>query len=143
MGASLLFLPILRSQMGRWQHAVLTEGHLPRPKQARVVTAARQLRGSMSLPEVLLWQELRNSSEIKFRRQHPLGPYVLDFYNAAARLGVEIDGFAHDTGRRPDRDAKRDAWLAEQSIEVVRIAATDVLRSPHDVATALIALCQR
>jgi very-short-patch-repair endonuclease len=46
-----------------------------------------------------------------FRRQHPIGRYVLDFYCAEARLAVEIDGMSHDLGDRPRHDANRDAWL--------------------------------
>ena len=82
----------------------------------------------MSLPEVLLWTELRKRpSGLKFRRQHPAGPYVLDFFCAARRLAVEVDGEAHGRGDRPTRDAVRDAWLREQGVRVLRIAARDVL----------------
>jgi very-short-patch-repair endonuclease len=63
----------------------------------------------MSLPEVLLWQHARSSDEAKFRRQHPLLRYVLDFYCAEARVCVEIDGTAHDLGSRSIADAARDA----------------------------------
>jgi|KBSSwiStaDraftv2_1062776.scaffolds.fasta_scaffold00811_34 very-short-patch-repair endonuclease len=54
---------------------------------------AKSLRRSLSLPEVLLWQELKKSARgrLQFRKQHPFGPYVLDFYCAKARLCVEID----------------------------------------------------
>ena len=96
----------------------------------------------MSLPEVLLWRELRQQSDVKFRRQHPLGPYILDFYCAKAKVCVEVDGIAHDMGNRPERDAKRDSWLSERGIEVVRVTASEVLRSPLDVAEALVGHCQ-
>jgi len=51
----------------------------------------------MTLPEVVLWQHLRGRhfSGPRFRRQHPAGPYVLDFYCPAAKLAVEIDGYVH------------------------------------------------
>ena len=116
---------------------------MPRSKQERNVARARSLRASMSLPEVLLWRQLRQNTEAKFRRQHPLGPYVLDFYCAAAKLCVEIDGIAHSMGNRPERDAARDDWLGGRGIEIVRIPATDVLRSPIDTAEALIRRCRR
>jgi very-short-patch-repair endonuclease len=116
---------------------------MPRRKQERHVAKARSLRATMSLPEVLLWRELRRQTEIKFRRQHPLGPYVLDFYCTAAKLCVEIDGIAHDRGARPERDAQRDEWLREQGIEVMRIPAADVLKSPIETAEALIRRCRR
>ena len=96
----------------------------------------------MSLPERLLWRELKGrAGGLKFRKQHPVGPYVIDFYCASAKLGVEIDGIAHDMGDRPKRDQVRDAFIREQGIEVVRYVATDVLRSPVDVAEAIVVLC--
>nr|WP_324255282.1 DUF559 domain-containing protein [Sphingomonas sp. PL-96] len=57
---------------------------------------ARKFRREMSLPEVLLWRELRaRPAGLRFRRQHPAGPYVLDFFCSAQRLAVEVDGDAH------------------------------------------------
>jgi very-short-patch-repair endonuclease len=97
----------------------------------------------MSLPEVLLWRELRGQDEVKFRRQHGIGKYVLDFYCANAKVCIEIDGMLHDMGDGPERDAERDAWLREQGIEVVRIPASDVLASPEDVADLLVRYCKR
>lgn len=106
------------------------------------VTRARRLRSTMSLPEVLLWKELRRGAGgLKFRRQHPAGDYVIDFYCAEAKLGIEIDGIAHDMGGRPERDARRDLALAELGIDVVRIPARDVLRSAGEVAGAIVSMC--
>ena len=116
---------------------------MPRPKQQRDVTRARQLRSTMSLPEVLLWQLLRkNPQGVKFRRQHPIGTYILDFYCAQARIGIEIDGAAHDMSDRAVRDEARDAWLEAQGITVVRVPAAEVLRSPERVAEALVLRCK-
>ena len=96
----------------------------------------------MSLPEVLLWQHLKGEPEgIKFRRQHSIGHYSLDFYVAKLKLAIEIDGIAHDMGDRPERDEVRDAYLRAEGIEVVRIPATDVLKSPEDVAEMLVRYC--
>jgi very-short-patch-repair endonuclease len=98
----------------------------------------------MSLPEVLLWQLLRVQPDgVKLRRQHPLGPYVLDYYCAAAKVGFEIDGIAHEMGDRPSRDEQRDDWLKSQGVEVVRVPAADVLRSPEAVAEAIVRYCKR
>jgi very-short-patch-repair endonuclease len=90
---------------------------------------ARRLRGEMTLPEVLLWQALRRRAVggLRFRRQYPVGRCVLDFYLPAARLAIEIDGRAHDMGENPDRDARRDAWLAGRGIRVLRLPAPDIL----------------
>ena len=103
---------------------------------------ARKLRKNLSLPEGLLWRELRcKAGGVKIRRQHPVGPYVLDFYCASAKLGIEIDGMSHDMGDQPKKDARRDAFLAEQRIRVVRIPAAEVLRSPIDVAEQVVVMC--
>jgi very-short-patch-repair endonuclease len=117
---------------------------LPRRKQDRNVPKARQLRASMSLPEVLLWRLLRDRpDDVKFRRQHPIGAYVLDFYCAEAKVCVEIDGVSHDMGDMPARDELRDDRLRQYGIDVVRIPAADVLRSPEDVAEAIVRYCKR
>jgi very-short-patch-repair endonuclease len=97
----------------------------------------------MSLPEVLLWNKLRRKSAgIKFRKQHPIETYVADFCCATAKLAIEVDGFAHDAGDRPERDATRDAVLRARGIDTVRIAASEVLASPGDVAEAIAAVCR-
>ena len=99
------------------------------PKARRRTTNyARALRRKMTLPEILLWQALRQKPDgLKFRRQHPTGPFILDFFCSDARLAIEIDGETHSRGDRPKRDAERDAWLREASIETLRIPAVDVL----------------
>jgi len=104
---------------------------------------ARRLRRELSLPEGLLWRELRRQpSGVKIRRQHPLGPYVLDFYCAGAKLAIEIDGIAHDMGNRPERDMARDTFVRAQGTDVLRIPASVVLKSPIDAAEAVIAACK-
>ena len=89
---------------------------------------ARRLRRKMSLPEVILWDCLRQRpAGLKFRRQHPSGPYVLDFFCSDARLAVEIDGEGHARGDQPMRDARRNAWFHAAGIATLRIPARDVL----------------
>jgi very-short-patch-repair endonuclease len=101
---------------------------------------APRLRRELSVPEKLLWVRLRGS-EVRFRRQHPIGPYVLDFYCPAAKLAVEVDGASHDFGDRPRRDDVHTEWLKGQGIDVLRVPAKDVLHDPDEVAEALIRLC--
>ncbi|MFC3174505.1 endonuclease domain-containing protein [Novosphingobium bradum] len=113
------------------------EDHTP-----QALSAARRLRRQMSLPEGLLWQQLRQRPMgLKFRSQHPVGPFVVDFYCAAACLVIEVDGVAHDRGDRPERDARREAWLSERGLRLVRIAARAVLRDPAAVADSIVSLC--
>ncbi len=90
---------------------------------------ARTLRREMTLPEVVLWQALRGRrlKGLRFRRQHPVGQYILDFYCPSARLAVEVDGMAHDFVEQAVHDARRDAWLSERGVRVLRFQARDVL----------------
>ena len=99
----------------------------PKPRKATTVNA-RGLRRKMTLPEVIVWHWLRQRLDgLKFRRQHPTGAYILDFYCGDARLAIEIDGQGHSFGDRPERDAARDSWLQEAGIKTLRVAASDVL----------------
>ncbi|HWH21824.1 MAG TPA: DUF559 domain-containing protein [Allosphingosinicella sp.] len=105
------------------------------------VYAARKLRRDMSFPEVLLWQRLRGGkSGLKIRRQHPIGPYVADFYCSAGRIVIEIDGEAHGRGDQPARDVERDQYLEANGYRVMRISATEVLRDPGEAAASIAAL---
>ena len=90
----------------------------------------------MTPPEVLLWVKLRafRPDGPRFRRQHPIGPYVLDFYCPAAHLAVEVDGYVHGTGDIPERDERRDAWLKEHGVNVLRIPAGNVMADPDEEA---------
>ena len=99
--------------------------------KARLATTrnARKLRRKMTLPEVILWHALRQRPNgLKFRRQHPTGHYVLDFFCSDARLAIEVDGESHSRGDRPQRDAARDEWLLSQGIDTLRIPAVDLLK---------------
>ncbi|WOE75101.1 endonuclease domain-containing protein [Alterisphingorhabdus coralli] len=100
---------------------------------------ARKLRKTMTPPEIMLWQRLRTRPlNLKFRRQHPVGPYVLDFYCAAARTAIEIDGAVHDMGDNAERDQRRDDYLAKKGITVLRIAAQEVIDNADDAADQLV-----
>lgn len=127
----------------------VSDGEGDRPRE-RVVEGlmthddakARHLPCTMSLPEVLLWQQLP-TADVKFRRQHPVGAFVLDFYCGAAKVGVEVDGIAHEMGARPEKDKMRDGWLRQQGFRIVCVPAVQVLRSPSNVAASIVALCRR
>jgi len=94
----------------------------------------------MSPPEVLLWSRLRllRGEGLKFRRQHPIGPFVADFYCAAAKLVVEIDGAYHSEDAQIEHDRRRDAYLGELGYRVVRCPAGDVMRDVDEVAQGLV-----
>nr|WP_238147294.1 endonuclease domain-containing protein [Rhizorhabdus dicambivorans] len=96
----------------------------------------------MSLPEVMLWECLRGGragAGAKFRRQHPIGPYIVDFYCSAAKSVIEVDGEAHDRGGKPEHDRQRDAFLKENGYQVLRVSAAEVMKAPDEVASAIVA----
>ena len=104
------------------------------------VETARVLRRNLSPPEARLWIRLRARipGAPVFRRQHPIGPYVLDFYCAKAQLAVEVDGIGHDMGDRPQRDLRRDAWLQAQGVSGMHIPASQVMLAVDDVVDSIV-----
>jgi len=102
---------------------------------------AKRLRRTMTLPEVLLWRAIRPSMLPvgRFRRQHPFGPYILDFFSPSGSLCVEIDGYSHGVGDRPDHDARRDDWLAAQGVRTLRFPANEALGGLQGVVDAVMA----
>ncbi len=105
-----------------------------RTSSRKTVARAKSLRHDMSLPEVLLWRELHaRPGGHKFRKQHAVGLYCLDFYCASAALCIQVDGKAHDMGSNPGRDGRRDAWMVELGIKTVRIPAEEILRDIEPV----------
>jgi len=105
---------------------------------------ARELRKEASLPERILWQKLRGEQVgVKFRRQHPIGPYIADFYTREAGLVVEVDGSTHQATLEAiayDRD--RDRYMQAQGLRVLRFSAGDVTRTPWAVAEAIADACR-
>ena len=107
-----------------------------------VVKRARKLRSEMTLQEGLLWRELRKRPQgLKFRRQHPAGKYVLDFYCAAARLAIEVDGSAHDGARAAKADAHRSEILRSQKVATVRVPAVAILNDAEAVVVRIVEIC--
>ncbi len=103
------------------------------------VAKARDLRRRLSLPEVILWTAIRGRrlAGVRFRRQHPVGPYILDFYCEAVQLAVEVDGSGHEDPDRARHDARRTVWLNAQGIAVLRIPAREVLGNLEGVLANL------
>ena len=107
------------------------------------IKLSRKLRSEMSPPEVMLWQELRKRPDgFKFRRQHPAGEFVLDFYCAKAKLAVEIDGATHDNIESARRDANKSSFLRSRGIATTRIPARQVLEDIDPVVQRLVEICK-
>ena len=107
------------------------------PSAAAQNNAAR-LRANESTPERVLWSKLRNRKlgGLKFRRQHPIGPFVADFYCDEVGLVVELDSRFHND--RMQQDAARDAWMRERRITVIRVTASDLARNESGVLRTIL-----
>ena len=100
----------------------------------------RGLRRAQTPAEIVLWGLLRGGRlGVRFRRQYAVGPYVLDFYCASARLAVELDGAVHADDAAVVRDQARDAWLAERSIRVLRFENAALRAHPDAVLSRIMA----
>jgi very-short-patch-repair endonuclease len=102
-----------------------------------VVEAARAMRHAPTAAEEALWRVLRDRKRagVKFRRQHPIGRFVLDFYSPELKLVVEVDGAHHDLDR--DRDEARTAFLASGGYRVLRFRNAEVMEDPARLLRSL------
>lgn len=83
---------------------------------------ARTLRKNLTDAEAILWRRLRRKEldRYRFRRQQPIGPYVVDFFCAEAKLIVELDGGQHNEAASLVRDARRTEWLEARGYRALR-----------------------
>ncbi|MEO9533407.1 MAG: endonuclease domain-containing protein [Crocinitomicaceae bacterium] len=110
----------------------------------RLRQARKNLRNNATMHESVLWRELKSKKlgGFKFRRQHSFGPYILDFYRAEAKLGIELDGFYHFTEDGLERDIKRDKFLHEKGIEIIRFENKQVFVNMSGVLEAIEEQCK-
>jgi very-short-patch-repair endonuclease len=99
----------------------------------------QELRRNQTDAEKTFWSKVRNRQfhGLKFVRQYSIGPYILDFYCPAAKLGVESDGGQHNERDKKHYDAARSEYLNAQGVRVVRFWNNDVLCDMQDVLTCL------
>ena len=99
----------------------------------------RHLRKNAAPCERILWRHLRNRNfaGYKFRRQHPIDPYILDFYSPSLKLAIELDGSGHAYSLREKRDQRRDEFLARQGIAVVRFWNHQIRKELDSVLQAI------
>ena len=111
------------------------------PTQQAMDNSAK-LRADTTPPEQVLWAHLRNRrlGGFKFRRQHPIGVFVADFYCEEASLVVEIDSSYH--AGRQKQDAARDAWMNSQSIAVLRVTASQLAKNKDGVLSEILLTVQ-
>jgi very-short-patch-repair endonuclease len=112
--------------------------------QTITLKRARRMRKALTPQELGLWLRLRDRKlgGFRFRRQHPMGPYILDFYCPEARLAIEIDGYSHGVEGAAERDARRDAWLLARNVETLRIS-TEMAKDPEAAAGFILQVVRR
>ena len=99
----------------------------------------RALRRDQTDAEGVLWRDLRGRrlAGFKFRRQHPLGPFILDFYCPERKLAIELDGGQHFEPARRAYDSRRSEFLTARGITVLRFRCDRVFREPQGVLVAI------
>ncbi len=111
-----------------------------RPSE-RTIQRARNLRQEATHAEQLAWKLLRKRATlgIKFRRQHPIGNYVVDFYCPAHRLAIELDGSVHSQPSQLRKDKSKERFLRRQDVHVLRILNGWVLEDPEGFVRKVLA----
>jgi very-short-patch-repair endonuclease len=111
----------------------------------RLLTNARNMRKSPTDAEKKLWSILRSRAlcGFKFRRQHPIGGHVLDFYCVESHLAIELDGSQHADADALENDAQRTRRLAELGVRVIRFWNHELLTQPYEVGERILEELQK
>jgi len=102
-----------------------TGWHTPPDLWEKLKPLAREHRHDPTPAEKLLWKALRSQTVLSWRRQHPIGPFMVDFYCAAARLVIEVDGSIH-VGQE-EADAIRQEFIEAHGLRVIRFTNDEVI----------------
>ncbi len=117
----------------------------PNPKRSLPIIKARakELRRPMTPHEQILWKRLRNRqlNGMKFRRQHPIGRFILDFYCHEHQLAIELDGDSHADVGQQQYDGSRTGWLNDQGIRVIRFTNREVEHNLEGVLEEVLRVC--
>ena len=108
-------------------------------RENQKLETARQLRKTSTRPEARLWEQLRNRQleNNKFRRQVPVGPYVVDFLCLEKKLIIEIDGWTHSTESEIKNDERRTAFLNAEGFKVIRFQNAEISQGMDQVLTLI------
>ena len=95
---------------------------------SKLISNAKTLRKGQTRAESILWNELRNRrlEGLKFRRQHPVNDFILDFYCPQASIGIEVDGSIHDISEQKEYDIERHNSLNNLGIHLIRFTNNDI-----------------
>ncbi len=104
-------------------------------KRKEEIALARGLRKRQTDAERALWSKLRNKQieGVKFRRQQPIGSYIVDFVSLERKLIIEIDGGQHNQRKVREKDEEREKWLKEKGYQILRFWNNDVLTNIEGV----------
>lgn len=110
-----------------------------RDPERKTKKRAIELRSRMPNAEVILWSRLRRKSlpGFRFRRQHPIGPYIADFACPLSHLVVEVDGGTHSTDEEIAYDCRRDAYMESRGWRVLRVNNQDVYKNLDSVLESI------
>ena len=125
--------PTAPPQRGSQVYDEMCMGHT----DSEMIKRARDLRKNMTRQERRLWYDFLSKHPARFRRQQPIGPYIVDFFCPSARLVIELDGGGHYEWAQYDYDRKRDFYLQRQNMRVLRFTNLDVDRNFSGVCTAI------
>jgi very-short-patch-repair endonuclease len=102
-----------------------------------IIQLSRQMRAEMTETEKILWSKLSSKKldGFRFRKQHPIGRYIADFFCHSLKLVIEIDGGIHSTQKEYDKN--RDNYLSAQGYTVLRFSDKQIKGNPSEVITAI------
>lgn len=109
----------------------------------KLKTKRKYLRNNPTKAEAILWKHLSGSqlNGLKFRRQHSIGHYILDFYCPEKRIGIELDGSAHGSDERKLYDAERQRFIEAYNIRVFRFRNEQVMKNIRGVTESILQAC--
>jgi very-short-patch-repair endonuclease len=108
-----------------------------------ILARAREMRHLQTPAEATLWRALRNrQTRFKFRRQHPIYRFIIDFYCAEAKLLIEVDGESHLETDQEAYDNARTEYLEDLGYKVIRFTNNDVRYNIHAVASEILQIVE-
>ncbi|MBA3533865.1 MAG: endonuclease domain-containing protein [Ardenticatenales bacterium] len=117
-------------------------GKLWRRTSPEIQKRARELRQQMTGAEAKLWERLRRDGVggLRFRRQHPFGPYIFDFFCRELNLVIEVDGNVHTDSLQKENDLERDEQCRAQGLTVLRFTNEQILNDLDHVLQTILTL---
>lgn len=133
---------------GKGEGELTAWSRMPKPKShfisPAILERARDFRHPLKPPEAKVWLAVRNRQlGFKFRRQNPIGRFIVDFWCAEARLVIEIDGDTHSVPDQAAYDRARTVWLEERGHKVIRFRAGQVERNIEGVLETIRRECEK